>query len=157
DQEPLLLAAGALADRAAGIAGCVDDVDRLLDAEPCLSPAREREAEAVAVEPEPDEVDPADPRRRVEPVSLREVADARVRAARRFAENGRGAGRERLKPEQDAEERRLPGPVRAEDGDELTRLDREIDVLPDRAAAGLDGCAAKLYDAHGDRRSADAS
>ena len=76
DQQPLLLAARALADRPPRVAGRADELDRLLDAlrAAAVRPGQ-RQAPAGAVEAEPDEVDAADPGRRVEGVPLRQVAD----------------------------------------------------------------------------------
>ena len=63
---------------------------------------------------------------------LREVADVAVAVPGRLAENGRRARAQREEAEQDAEERRLAGSVRAENGDELAGLDRQVDAAPDR-------------------------
>ncbi len=85
DQQALLLAAGELADRLVRIGGRRDELDHFRDAARCRAAARARERHAPArtVEPEPDDVDAADARALVEASSLRQVADMRVRLARR--------------------------------------------------------------------------
>ena len=54
-----------------------------------------------------------------------------------LAEQARGAQGRALEPERHAEERRLAAAVRAGNGDELARLDREVDVAEHRRPAGV--------------------
>ena len=84
EQQPLLLAAGELADRAVGVARRADEAEHLGDpgvlraAALAATPGDgERHAPAIAVEAEANEVDAADPRVVVEAVPLGDVADAR--------------------------------------------------------------------------------
>ena len=132
DQEPLLLAARAVADRPPGVARGADELDRLLDAAPLDLPAGQRQPPAGSVEAEPDEIDAADPGRRVEGVALRQVADLPLRGPGRRAEHGDRPRAQGLLAEEDAQECRLAGAVRAEHGDELARLDPEGRLAPDR-------------------------
>ena len=67
----------------------------------------------------------------VDRVTLRDVANPGVAPARRFAEDGEPATRRLVKAQQHPEERRLPGSVRADDGDEFPGLDIEARVFPD--------------------------
>ena len=140
DEESLLLAAGERAERTFRVALGSDERDRLAYA--CRlgigAESRQRHAPAVAVEPESHEVDAADPRGRVERPALREVADRRIRRAGRAAEHADVAARERQQPERDLEQRRLPGAVGPEHGDERTGLHRQRDLCPDDAAAEPD-------------------
>jgi hypothetical protein len=138
DQQALLLAAGELADGLVRVARGIDELDHLGDSR-CLSRAarqrRDRDAPASAVEPERDDVGAADAGAGVEVAALREVADQLVRLARRPSEHGHGSGGEREQAEHGLDQRRLAGPVRAEDGNEVAVLDGEREVAPDRPAA----------------------
>jgi hypothetical protein len=90
-------------------------------------------------------------RRRVdaETGSLGEVADAVAGAdvVGRLPEEPRLTPGRLLEPERDAQERRLAASVRTGDRDELTRADREIDVLQDERPSGIgERDAIELYD-----------
>src|SRR5436190_5789462 len=109
DQQPLLLAAGQLADGLAGVAGGVDELEHLRDARRRPGAAgepRQRDAEARPVEPEPDEVDAAEAHAGVEGPPLRQVADPALSLSRRPAEHRGRAGRERHQAEDRLHERR---------------------------------------------------
>src|SRR5579864_4522263 len=137
DEQSLLLAAGELADRLARVRRGADERDHLVDAlrGGAAARPRDRQSPTRAVEAEPHEVDAADARALVEAPPLRQIADAVVRGARRSAEHGCAAGRERLEAEDRADERRLAGAVRPEHGDEPAELHGDRDVAPYRRAA----------------------
>ena len=91
DQQPLLLAAGALPDRAPRVAAGPDEVDHLVQpSSPVRRPGgpqqpgqqRDRGAPPVPVQAEPDDVDPADADVGVEGVPLRQVPDRACCAGR---------------------------------------------------------------------------
>src|SRR5439155_5452605 len=147
EEEPLLLAAGELADRPIGVGRSADELEHLRDTGRGPPVAeRQREAPAVAVEAEANEVDAADARARVEVVPLGQVADVCVRLAGPAAEDARLPPRDRNEPEQGLEQGRLAGTVRAEDRDELARSRRHRDVLPDGLAAEPNGRAVDCGD-----------
>ena len=91
DEESLLLAAGEPSDRPVRVGARTDERDHLLDALASLAAPRERQPSPIAVEPEPDEIDAANPRRGVETVTLRQVADLVVSLARPRSEHRGGA------------------------------------------------------------------
>ena len=84
----------------------------------------------MTVEAQPDEV--AAPQRHVavKRALLRHVADLRPRTGRLAAADRDGARRRREQAEQDADERRLAGAVRAEHRHELARVQVEAEVVP---------------------------
>ena len=131
DQQPLLLAAGELADRPVGVGGGADQVDHLVDPRAPRSrgrwsaPRRQRDAPAGAVETEPDDVDAADPQPRVEAAPLGQVADlARCASPGGSPSTLSAAGGQRQQAEHDLDQRRLPDAVRPEHGDELAAARR---------------------------------
>jgi len=162
DEESLLLAAGERAERTFRVALGSDERDRL--AHPLCgrvgADSRQRHAPAVAVEPEANEIDAADPRRRVEASSLRQVADRGVRRTWCTAEHAHTPARQRQQAERHPEQRRLSRAVRSEHGDECARIDRQGDVGPDDLPAethfGLRGLEGRAHPAV-DRVSAAAS
>ena len=115
DQQPLLLAAGQLADRAVRVLGRANHLDGLGDtlARSSLPPgaaraeAGQRHAPAVPVEPEPDDFGAPDPHAIVEAAPLRQITDAVVGPSRAAAKHADGATRGRHKAEQDLHERGL--------------------------------------------------
>ena len=137
DHDALLLAAGQAAHPLRGEPGGVDGRQHLVDSG---RPAArwQRDAEPVAVEAEPDQV--ARPHRhvRVELDLLRNVADQLPALRRRQAADRDLAGRQRLQAEDDAQQRGLPGAVRADQPDELAGPETEPDVLQDVAPAEPD-------------------
>ena len=93
DQQPLLLAAGALR-RSAGARSAEAPTRSMTSLDPVLRGAAagaepaasgQRDAPAVAVQAEPDDVDAADAQRGVEAAALRQVADLRAGACRAAA------------------------------------------------------------------------
>src|SRR5205823_4957313 len=141
DQEPLLLAAGELADRLRRVAARPDELEHLGDAARLLPRTREprqRDPPARAVEAEAHEVDPPDPGAGVEVAPLRQVADLRVPVARRPAEHRGLPGRKRQQAEDGLDERRLAGAVRAEHRHELAVADLQRDSLEDRPPTQAD-------------------
>src|SRR3954471_1174106 len=137
-QQALLLAAGQLADRPSRVAGGTDELEHLADTLGCLRASRETrqwDPPAGAVESQPGGVGPADARAGVDVPPLRQVADPGSRFAGWLAEHGRRSSAHRQEAERRLDQRRFPGTVRAEDGDELARVDRERHLAPDRPAA----------------------
>src|SRR5207237_5882135 len=99
DEEPLLLPARYLADRAVRVAGSADETQHLADPG-VLRPAapaqpgeeRQRNSPSVAVEPQPDDVDAADAQPGVEAAALRQVTQLLVGLSGRPARAGGLAG-----------------------------------------------------------------
>src|SRR5439155_24188282 len=60
-------------------------------------------------------------------------------------EHAHGARRQGLQAEQDLQERRLAGPVRAEDRGERAAFDREIDAAPEHPLTEVDAASANAY------------
>src|SRR5699024_9506461 len=89
--------------------------------------AGDRQAEASTRAAEHDEVAAEERDVAVDDALLRDVADARVAAARGRTEHLDPAGGWLLQAEQRTEERRLPRAVMPEDGDEFARADRDVE------------------------------
>src|SRR2546421_8813254 len=138
DQEPLLLAAGELADRLPRISSSADELDHLGDTG-CVSlatwAAREWNTPAGSVQSELNHVDAADPGAGVEAVSLRQVADPAPQVAGRPTQPRRRSDGQRQQPEDRLDQRRLTGTVRPEDRDEVGLGDAYRDIAPDHPAA----------------------
>ena len=150
DQQPLLLAAGELADRPLGVGAGADELDHLVDprarprAPAAPSGSRQRHAPAVAVEAEPDDVDAADPR-----AARRSCAAAAgSRSARSPSPGGRPstvdrARGERQQAEHGLEQRRLArrrwarGPRRTRPRRPSRSTSLQIVRPPSRTAAPL--------------------
>ena len=135
DQQPLLLAAGKLGERATGVLAGPDERDHLIDplqlgpsARARFAGQRDRQPPASAVESEADEVDPADPGRRVEAMTLREVADLGPRLGRRSLEHARGPRGEVHEPQDRLHQGRLARAVGSQDGQEFAPPDGQIHV-----------------------------
>ena len=109
----------------------------------------------MAVEPEPHEVAAAQDEVAVEDALLRHVADPVAALARRAAVDHDAPGARLEQPEQDADQRRLAGAVRAEDGEELAVLELEAEPFEERALAEAEREVVDRDDAH--RASAAAS
>ena len=128
DQESLLLAARELADRLAGVAFGAHELEYFRDSLARRLSAREagkRQSPPGSLESEPDDVDAADAGAGVEVASLRQVADPAVFLTRRPPQHGGASGGEGQQAEHGLDQRRLAGPVRTEDRDELAVCDRE--------------------------------
>ena len=141
DQQPLLLAAGELPDRAVRVLARADELDHLLDPLPrppaCASsgPAgreRQRQPPAVAVEPQAHHVAPAQPRAGVERAPLRQVPDPRVLPPRGPPQHAHLARRKRQRAEHRLQQRRLARAVRAEHRHELAVAHGDVHPAPDR-------------------------
>lgn len=81
-------------------------------------------------------------------MKLREIADVRISARRRFTQNRYRAAIQRYQSESCSDQGRLSGAVCAEHADELARADLQIDVVQDDAAAERDADAVKLERVH---------
>ena len=132
-ERALLLASGEPGERPICDLGEPDSVDRLLDASSILT------AES-ADEPRARHTarchDLPHRRRRIETElgALRQVAEraASPRDIHRLAEEPDLAAVRPLEPEREPEQGGLPAAVRARDGDELARFDRQIEAREDR-------------------------
>ncbi len=146
DQDPLLLAAGELADTRVGKALGVNRVQHLLDERPS-GPGGPRHPETVRVDPEPHEIARAQRNIRVEQELLRHVTDQAMAAsrARGLATSTRSRAR-RLQAEDHPEQRRLSRPVRSDQARELARRDLEADPVEDRAPGQPHADAVDLQD-----------
>ena len=137
DHDPLLLAAGQLADPRVGVPPRADRGQHVVD-QLAAGPGRQPDAELVPVEPERDHV--PDPQRRVrlDAQLLRHVADRGVpRRARRAVDEHR-AGGYRLQAEDDAQERGFARSVRPDETGELTGVHGHPDVPQHLPAAEPD-------------------
>ena len=89
----------------------------------------------MAVETEPDEVAGTQGGERVDATLLWHVADVFTAAVRRMPADRDGTAGERLLAQDDPQEAGLAGPVDAEHGEELARLDAQVQVGPEQAGA----------------------
>ncbi len=111
----------------------------------------------MAVETEPHEVAAPDRQLAVEGALLGHVADAMAPPFRGAAVDLDPTRRQRREPEQDAQQRRLPGAVRSEHREELARLDLEVEVLEQRARAEAHRRVAQTDERHAQPPSAASS
>src|SRR5439155_19148823 len=133
DAQPLLLAAGEPSERGVGVRARVDRRDRGSDA-PVRGRVRQPDPPAMAIDAETYEVAASQRQVSVEGLMLRDVADIRVAAPRRRAEDFDAAGAQRREAEHDTQQRRLARAVRSEDRDEAATLERYRQVSPHLAA-----------------------
>ena len=162
DQQPLLLAAGELADRTVGVRPRADQLDHLLDPLPRRPSPRagrapaepQRQPPAVAVEPEPHHIAPAQPRAGVERAPLRQIADSRVLLPRGAPQHAHLARGQRQRAEHRLQQRRLARAVRAEHRDELAVSHGDVHPAPDRPASQPHRRVAQLHRG-GDEKGAD--
>src|SRR5581483_5363075 len=147
DAEPLLLAAGKDADRGVRVPRGSDLRERGVDPG-CTGRVEAAEPPAVAVDPEPHKVAAAQRKVAVEDPLLGDVADPVAALAGRAALDCDAAGAGLEQAEQDAHEGGLARPVRAEDGEQLARLELEAQALEQRASAEAECEALRRDDAH---------
>ena len=139
DAQALLLATREQAHGAVGEVLRPDRADQRVHALAIGAP-REGDAPLVPVHTERDEVAPAQRRIARQRARLRNVADPPVSlGADRSAERRDRSGRQRLEPQDGAQQRRLARAARAEDRDELSRLDGEVEPGPEFALASTQG------------------
>ncbi len=134
DQQPLLLPAGQPPDRLVGVAGGADQLDQLGDPPlgcPAATSPGQGQAPPVAVQTESDHVQPADPDRRVEAATLRQVPDLGPGLPGRSAQHHRPSRGQRQQPERRLEQGGLAHTVGAEDRDELPGGRLDVDPAPD--------------------------
>src|SRR5439155_24716763 len=155
DAQPLLLAAREPADGRIRVRRRADLVERGVDAGAILG-AEAPEAPAVAVATEPHEVASAQDDVAVEDTLLRHVADAVAALLRRASLHHDAAGGRLEQPEQDAEQRRLAGAVRPEDGQQLALLELEAEPFEQGAVAEPEREVVDCDDAHPARAAASA-
>src|SRR5207302_5090636 len=106
-----------------------DLLDDIVDAPHLVAPREgKRKAPAMSVQAETDEVQPANAKPGIERSPLRKVRDPGLGISRWTSEDGDAALRRRQQTENRLEEGGLPGPVRAEHGDELAGHHGEVDV-----------------------------
>ncbi len=153
--QPLLLAAREPADRRVRVRRRPDLVERSVDARAILG-AEAPEAPAVAVETEPHEVAPAQDDVAVEDALLRHVADAMAAVLRRASLHHDAAGCRPEQPEQDAEQRCLPGAVRPKHGQQLAPLELEAEPFEQGAVTEPERQVVDCGDAHLARAAASA-
>src|SRR5438477_1681655 len=146
EEKPLLLATRKTAELAVGVLLGVYRRDCLGDVGFLICAIGDPHAPPVAVDAEADEVPAANGELGVEVRPLGDVADAGVASVRRFPKHFEVAFRRGQKAEDHTHERRLAGPVRAEDGREGARGNLERGARPDGARPV---CRAEL--AGGDR------
>src|SRR5205823_3526711 len=134
DSQTLLLAAGEPADRRVRVLARAHARECAVDTRAAggIEPA---DAPAMAVEPEAHEIAGAQGEVAVERALLRHVADAVTALARRAAVDEHPSRRRLEQAEEDPDQRRLAGAVRAEHGEELARLEIEAETFPERAFA----------------------
>ncbi len=149
DPDPLQLAAGQHRDRGVTETVGADGRQQLVDPTahgPSGAAGAERESPPVSVETHPHQVPGLEHGALVDRDPLRHVADSRTAAPYRLAADPRLAVGQLLLAEQHLEQARLPGPVRAQNRDELAGSDVEVQSLPqhpvaegERGAAGPHG------------------
>ena len=145
--KPLLLTARESSERRIGVAAGADGLDRPLDA--LVLGCREAgRAPPMTVETEAHEIAAAQGELAVEDALLRDVADPRAHLGGQPAVDRDRAGARLEQAEEDADERRLARPVRAEHGEQLAALEREAQVAPQHAVPEAERQAFDGYDAH---------
>src|SRR5438105_1787297 len=139
DQDPLLLAARHLAQRALRVSVRTHQPDGAPDAL-ARGPAREgeRQAPAGSVEAQPHKVQAPDPKVGIEGSALRQVAHVVVAPPHPPAEDADRPLSQWHQPQGALHQRRLAGAVGAQDGRELALADLEVHVPPDEPGAEPD-------------------
>ena len=131
EEQPLLLASRDTAQRVIRVSGGADGLDRCRGRGRGLRPASKADAPAPSVHAQLDKVAASDRQLGVKARSLRDVADGRIAAAWRPAEDLDAAAGRREKAQDHANQRGLARAVRTKDGRERPRLDVKRGIGPD--------------------------
>ena len=151
DEQSLLLPSGEFPNGPVSIRFCANQIDGFLDTAasiPLLAALEKRQGQAPvpSIQPEPHYAAPADTYLSLKMAPLWHITYSGVAPARWMAQHGDRPARERDQPEDRFEQCGLACTIRAEDGEELPRLDRKLYLLPDGAPAQGDGCVLHLDD-----------
>ena len=148
DPQPLLLASGESADRRVSVGAGAYRVDGLVHEAPSGS-AGPGLAEPVPVGTERHQIAAASSQVRVESSLLRDVPDDGAATPWFRSAHSDGSGSQMQQSEQHLEQRRLAGPVRAKDGQELPSGDGQVQLGPQPTTPEFQRRLLELGDRHG--------
>src|SRR5713226_2289488 len=147
-EQALLLTPRQLPDGPVGIRRRLHRVERCLDAGMLLPPgwSGKREAPAQSIQPQHHQITPSHWQVRVEKTSLRHIADRGIASPRSASQHRHAALAGAQESEQQAQQGGLAGAIGTQDRHELSWLDLERRLTPDRALPQLDRRVLKGHD-----------